>query len=58
MAKSKKMSYRPKSGKKGLYQDCTNGMDSKKFWNLINATKGKVPQNYQSAVLPMNNDKA
>jgi len=57
MKKYKKMPKMPKTSSKGLYEDCTNGMDSKRFWNLIDAPKGKVPQNYQDKVLPMNNDK-
>ena len=43
--------------KKGMYQDCNNGVGSSAFWNLIDAPKGKVPMNYQDKVLPMNNDK-
>lgn len=55
MKKYKKAS---KSYTKGLYRDCTNGMDSKKFWNIVKVQKGVVPQSYMSATLPMNNDKS
>lgn len=55
MKKYKKM---PKGKmKKGMYMDCTNGVGSPRFWNLMPSRKGVVPQMYMDKVLPMNNDK-
>jgi len=52
-----KKNKKPVSSGKGLYKDSTNGAGCSQFWNLINASKGKVPQNYQDKTLPMNNEK-
>jgi len=43
--------------KKAMYKDATNGVGMPQYWNLISASKGMMPQNYQMKTLPMNNDK-